>query len=358
MTRVWHYDGTSAIRHELTLVAQPGGISLRDEEGERAAHRWDEISFGGLIKNEPYYTIKGRRGWRMGFIDPIPAAAKAHLPRAAQYGGIIDRIGLGPASGVFLGLSALALFVALKVPDVLAPMVPLAWEKKLGDAMIGDFGGRTCHGPGSDAAIKAMMTRLDPGGKALDVQIANISMVNAIALPGGNIVIFRGLLQEAKSADELAGVLGHEIGHVRNRDVMQALIRQLGLSVVLGGASASAGKAGEYVNALLSSTYSREAEASADAFSIKLLRAATISPEDTASFFTRLAEDEKAMGKAAAAFGYVSSHPLSASREREFRASYVKGTAYRPVLTDAEWRAIVDSCANDSKIDKDDDQLF
>ncbi len=358
MARVWHYDGTSAIRHELTFVAHQSGFALYDGPAEREAHRWDELSHGGLIKGAHFYTLTNRRGWRIGFIDPVPADVDARLPKAARYGGIIDKLGLGPASGIFLGLSAIAIFVALKVPDILAPMVPLSWEKRLGDAMIGDFGGRTCHGPGSDAAIKAMMTRLDPGGKSLDIQIANINMVNAVALPGGNIIVFRGLLQEAKSPDELAGVLGHEIGHVRNRDVMQALIRQLGLSVILGGASGSGGKAGEYVNALIASTYSREAEAHADAHAIKLLREATISPEDTASFFSRLAEAEKAMGKASAALGYVSSHPLSVTREREFRASFVKGKAYRPVIAPEQWRAIIDSCANDPKIDKDDDQLF
>nr|WP_244309783.1 M48 family metalloprotease [Sphingobium fuliginis] len=46
------------------------------------------------------------------------------------------------------------------------------------------------------------------------------------------------MVQQAKSADEVAGVLGHELGHVRHRDTMTGLIRQLGLSVVLGGAGA------------------------------------------------------------------------------------------------------------------------
>ncbi|WP_341873239.1 M48 family metalloprotease [Sphingobium fuliginis] len=57
-------------------------------------------------------------------------------------------------------------------------------------------------------------------------------------MAGGRIILFDGLVQQAKSADEVAGVLGHELGHVRHRDTMTGLIRQLGLSVVLGGAGA------------------------------------------------------------------------------------------------------------------------
>jgi beta-barrel assembly-enhancing protease len=175
-------------------------------------------------------------------------------------------------------------------------------------------------------------------------------------LPGGNIIIFRGLLQEAKSPDELAGVLGHEIGHVRNRDVMQSMLRQLGLSVVLGGANSNATG---YLNTVVSMTYSRDAEAKADGYSMKLMKAAQVSPEDTSAFFARLAETEKAMGKEAkAALGYLSSHPMSASREKAFKASIVKGEAYSPVISAVEWRAIIDSCANDPKVKKDDGLLF
>ena len=42
-------------------------------------------------------------------------------------------------------------------------------------------------------------------------------MVNAVALPGGRIILFQGLIDKAKSADEVAGVLAHELGHLRRR---------------------------------------------------------------------------------------------------------------------------------------------
>jgi beta-barrel assembly-enhancing protease len=356
MVPVWHYDGSSAVRHQAELLPAPGGFRLVYDESNCDFYSWSDLQFGEVRGADSIYLLKGRRGWRIGVEGPPPAEIASFLPKGARYGRWIDRIGLWPATSAFVALSAVVVFIVVKTPDVLAPMIPMAWEQKLGDAMIGDFGGRLCHGPGSDAAIAALSKRLDPKGEPLDIQIANINMVNAVALPGGNIIIFRGLLQEAKSPDELAGVLGHEIGHVRNRDVMQSMLRQLGLSAVLGGAGSDATG---YLNNIVSMTYSRDAEAKADLYSINLMQTSRVSPMDTAGFFARLAEVEKGVGKEAkAALGYLSSHPLSDTREKAFKASVVQGATYTPVISATEWRAIIDSCAKDPKVKRDDGLFF
>ncbi len=355
MTKGWYYDGQSATRHAVELAALPSGLELRSDAGLEELFPWAELEHRGERPNGAVYGHKTRKGLELGILDPISDDIVVHLPKPRKYGGIIDRIGLFPAIGLFTAVSALTLFVVTKVPEFLAPLIPMSWEKKLGDAMVGDFGGRICHGPGSDAALAALTDRLDVKGSELSIRIANIKMVNAVALPGGNIIVFQGLLKEAKSPDELAGVLGHEIGHVRNRDVMQSLLRQLGLSVVLGGANSNAGSA---LNSVVSSTYSREAEAKADTYSIEVMRKANISAADTAGFFARLAKEEKDLGRVKAALGYLASHPLSETREKKFKDSVKAGTAYAPALTPLQWKALIDSCANDPKVKKDDGFFF
>jgi beta-barrel assembly-enhancing protease len=136
---------------------------------------------------------------------------------------------------------------------------------------------------------------------------------------------------------------------------MQSLLRQAGLSLLLGGIS---GDAGGYANTLVSATYSREAEAEADAFSIGLMKRANVSPKDTAGFFARLAEGEKMLGKAAAALGYLSSHPLSKSREAMFRKSTNPKAAYTAAIAPQAWRALIETCANDTDVKKDDGLFF
>ena len=282
-------------------------------------------------------------GWRLGFVDPPPPAIAAKLPKHHVYGGWVDRFGLWPAAGIFAGVAALAVAGVLRTPALVARLVPASVERQLGEAMVGDFGRRGCDRPGGQAALDALVKRVDPNDPTLEVHVVAVPMVNAVTLPGGRIVIFSGLLKEAKSPDEIAGVLGHELGHVRHRDVTEALLRQLGLSVLLGGME---GHVGGYTNALLATAYSRGAESRADAYSIDLLRAAAISPVDTAGFFRRLGKGD---GKTERMFAYVASHPVSSDRARAFAASGTKGATYRPALDPGQWAALKDICRGQSE---------
>jgi Zn-dependent protease with chaperone function len=90
-------------------------------------------------------------------------------------------------------------------------------------------------GPAAEA-VRAIVARLaaavaDDPGYEFDVRLVESEAVNAAALPRGKIIVFSGLLAEAGSADEVAGVLAHEIGHVLHRDALRGLIgRSPGLS--------------------------------------------------------------------------------------------------------------------------------
>ena len=355
MTQVWHYDGATGIRHDATLAQDAAGFTLIGAGLDLRHYDWADLVYRGEKKEGPFYGLKDNVGWQVGLNGPVPSALSVHLPKPVKYGGIVDRIGFGSAAAAFTAISAAVLYVGFKAPDWIAPFVPMSWEAALGDAMVGDFGGRFCNGPGGQEALDALVKRINPETADLKVRVANIDMVNAVALPGGTIIVFRGLLQEAKSPDELAGVLGHEIGHVRNRDVMQSLLRQAGLSVLLGGFS---GDAGGYVGSLVSATYSREAETNADAYAIRLMKRANVSPADTAGFFARLSQGEQGLGKAEAVVGYLSSHPLSKSREAAFRKSAVSGARYTDAITAQQWRSLLETCATDTDVSKDDSLLF
>ena len=355
MPDVWHYDGQSAIRHRVELVATETGFTLIGEAGTSHLYRWSDLVRRDDSPDGPVYGLKDKAGWRICFAGAIPDAVSAYLPEAARYGHWIDRFGFWRASGLFLAASAVFAFGIIRAPDWLGPRIPFAWEKRMGDAMVGDFGGRFCNGRGGQAALDALVGKIDKRQPPVRIRVANVAMVNAVTLPGGNIVVFRGLLQESRSGDELAGVLGHEIGHVRKRHVVQALMRQAGLSVLLGGFG---GDTGGYLNAMLAASYSRDAEAQADAYAIGQLKSARVSPDDTAGFFARMAAREAKLGSAAAAIGYVSSHPLSQSRERAFRRSKEADRAYAPVLDKAQWDALLDICHNDPKVEKDNGFFF
>ncbi len=60
------------------------------------------------------------------------------------------------------------------------------------------------------------------------------SVPNAFALPGGKVFVLKGLLDKAESPDELAGILAHELGHLKHHDNMRGLIYNGGTSFLIG----------------------------------------------------------------------------------------------------------------------------
>ncbi|HEY6916788.1 MAG TPA: M48 family metallopeptidase [Allosphingosinicella sp.] len=342
----WLYDGVTAVRRTVRVERDGSGWRLLLEEGDAESLDPSRLQPVETRGETEIYGWKDRPGWRLGLYKPLDPDFAAALPRMTIYGRWIDRIGLWRAAGIGIAASAALLLLVNRLPDLLAPLVPFSWEQKYGDALLGDADARLCAAPTGQKALDAMAARLSPSAGHYKVRVADIPIVNAVALPGGNIVIFKALLDEAEGPDEVAGVLGHEIAHVENRDVTRALIRQYGFSLSL---SALGGPVGGNIETLSAARYSREAEARADGGSIAALARARISPLPTARFFERLAAAEKGAGGLAEPLAYLGSHPLSETRRQRFVASARKGAAYRPALSAQEWLQLREICATPRK---------
>ena len=338
----WLYDGQSALRYAAQVEpAADGGVRVTWEFGELTVLRSQLVH----IDSRPDAEIYGHAelsGWRLGLPRPVPGDLAGRLPTSPRYGGWIDRLGLGKTVAIGVAVSAVVIFGIIQIPEVAAPYVPLAWERKMGDAMMAQVGERSCRTPAGEAALKRLATSLSPDAAGIDIEVLDIPIVNAAALPGGRIVIFRELLKDAKSPDEVAGVLAHEIAHVRERHVTESLIREFGLSVIGGNAGAT-------VTGVMSAGFTRGAEREADGEAARMLDHANISPAPTAGFFKRLAEQEKRFGRVAEGLSYVSTHPLSGERQAMFESRAQKGRTYRPALTPGEWQALVGICNSRAK---------
>lgn len=337
---VWHYDGVSAVRRNPRLVARGAAFVLEDAGGETGPWPFRDLVAHGKLGGMPQFGLRKRPGWRIGLEEDAPEALAALLPGVKRYGGVIDRVGLIPAMIVFALVSVGVVFGVMSTPAMVTKVIPRATERELGALMIGDFGKGNCETPEGSAALKALRTRLgaDPD---VDIRVVRFPMVNAVTLPGGHIVIFSKLIDQAASADEVAGVLGHELGHVERRHVLEGLIREFGLSAVLGGYE---GHVAGFSKALVSASYSRGAEAEADKFAIEMLRKANVSTKPAAAFFRRLGADEARLGDAGAVLGYFASHPISTEREAKFAAGAKPGVT--PVLDAKQWQALRGICAN------------
>ena len=114
------------------------------------------------------------------------------------------------------------------------------------------------------AALAKLIGKLEAAAALpipLETKVVRRSEANAIALPGGHIYVFEGLVDKSESADELAGVIAHEIGHVAHRDGTRSILQSAGLSFLFGmllGDFVGGGAVVIGARAVLQSSYSRE----------------------------------------------------------------------------------------------------
>jgi Zn-dependent protease with chaperone function len=144
------------------------------------------------------------------------------------------------------------------------------------------------------------------------VEVDTSNDPNAMALPGGLIVVTQGLLDEVSSENELAFVLGHELGHFRNRDHLRALGRglvfSLAFAVITGGDVAGIGI---NVADVTLRGFSRKQESSADEFGLAIVYAEYGHVNEAARLFERLASKDQ---PGFIGGGYLSTHPRPGDR--------------------------------------------
>ncbi len=141
---------------------------------------------------------------------------------------------------------------------------------------------------------------------------------NAIALPGGTVVLTDGLVELARSDDELLAVLAHEIAHIEARHGLRQLYRAIGLAVFVLLIAGDPGEIAEEVVAqgslLLTLSYSRQFEAAADRRSVEMMTRAGRDGAALAAILGRLAAD-----MCEDCDNWLSSHPATATRMRTIR---------------------------------------
>ena len=122
-------------------------------------------------------------------------------------------------------------------------------------------------------------------------RVVNTDMVNAFAAPWGYIYVTQGMLRFAQSEDELAFVVGHEVGHVANRDSIKSFKNSILFNIgvaLLGTQSETLANIGGIGAGLLMLSYSRDDENDADLSGSAFAYASGYDPAGSTAFFQRL----------------------------------------------------------------------
>ena len=157
--------------------------------------------------------------------------------------------------------------------------------------------------------------------------------VNAFAMPGGFIYVTRGILPYLDSEAELAGVLGHEIGHVTARHAAQQYTRQIGGTVglialgVFVPAARPFGQASQQVMGLLFLKYGRDDELQADSLGVRYAAAGNWDPDGVPSMLSTLGRLAEASGDSKGIPNFLSTHPEPLARVQEIGPAVQKARA-------------------------------
>jgi len=255
------------------------------------------------------------------------------LPKVAMLvGGSIALIG----GLYFVALPAMA--------EIMANRVSVDFERELGDGVVEQLleGQAVCDDPALTRAIDDVVVRLRsalPDDRYdFRVTIVDDTLVNALAVPGGAMVVFRGLLRNTSSQEELAGVLAHEMQHVQLRHGTRAIMRQLPL--LMGGGSDAAAVLG-VLGAL---SYARADEEEADEEGMRLIMAAEVDPRGMIAFFDTL---ERIAGPGSSMLTYLSTHPATDARRSTLSAIAAAAPSVSvPFSTgDLTWRDVAQRCS-------------
>ncbi len=356
MARARYYDGRSASARDVTLtpladtllVEGPGGIILdrwpfREIDlasgGEAGAVRLTRRDTGASLLTEDGSLVAPIRRWRRERARTGRHTRPAWLPVA----GWIAAAALSVVLFFWFGLPYIATGVA--------QTVPVAWEVRFGARvtdqvaeMLSPGKVRECGtGPGLRALDRmvADLSAATPPRLQLKVRVIDVPVVNAFALPGGEVVVLRGLLDFMEHPNELAAVLGHEFAHSDLRHpVANAIKRGVGAVAVglLLGDVTGISTTVIIAQALIGASYTREAETEADSRMYETMRRAGYATGPAAEFFARL---EKKEGDSGGALSLFQTHPASADRAQRLREAVPRGA---DALTPAEWSALKTIC--------------
>jgi predicted Zn-dependent protease len=227
------------------------------------------------------------------------------------------------AAGTVALFGAIGL-AALLIGSYAGRYMPVSWENAMAAAV---FESEAMEETAADdreieAALQALADRLAanmdlPEDLRITVHYSDDEEINAFATLGGHVFVLRGLIERMPDENALAMVMGHEIAHAGNRDIMAnlggALLVQLVLGAVVGMSPETADGLIWGPNALLLRRFGRDAERAADRDGLAAV-AATYGHVAGADAFFRLLLDEIGADLPQEPPEFLSTHPLTAGR--------------------------------------------
>ena len=296
-------DAFIALEEEAILIA------YTDKEGESQTVAWE---LSQMHKNE--FIGKERVTLQYGSFPPqslevtsaefvqalkIKYAQKEFMK--SHYHFLANKGWKGVIIGGAICVTLIGLFYLFGVPAIgesVAEKFPIEYEQQLGEQLFGALTNEYNKDSTRTVLVNEFFKELRyPSKYNIKITVVNFEMVNAFAVPGGNIVIFSGILEKMKSSEELAALLAHEASHVELKHSTKSIFRSLAnymfVSLIFYDVNAIASILIDNANMLTNLHYSRGLEQEADENGFDMMIAQNIDPQGMVDLFETLKKEEK-----------------------------------------------------------------
>ncbi len=339
-------DGKTSQKHDVLILPSPSELTISSITGELLA-KWPLKSIQiHQISEDLAHVHSHTLPDAMLYIDPRIAGTETWYRRRRNMLYTRDaRLLVALAAALILCIVGLY-FAMNPLAKLITNQVPVSVDAKIGEyALNKDF-----FKVKKDADVERIFDELVKkltAHKKLDlpvqVNLLDMDIDNAFAIPGGKIFVGCKLIESAQTSEELGGILAHEIQHQISRHSMRQLVRSTvligGWQIAVGDYSGIAIVDPSTMMQIAMQKYSRADEDEADAGSIEMMRIANISPAGAAAFFKR------ALDRSVNLPAFLSTHPPSQGRYDRFMSNVVRGKKYLPVMKDADWTLLKEKCS-------------
>ena len=352
-----YFDGDSPEPREVSLHIAAGMLQIGLDDGDTLRWPVEEVRQLPDLAGKKGVLLR-RTSDPLARLFVMDKTLLSHLPQLTRRTPPKGRGRLAAWAVAAVAAVALQIFVLIPLlADNLAGFIPPEGERALGEATYGQIREAldetglnplaVCEAEAGVAALEKLVDRLSGEQdfrQQVNVSVLDHKMVNAFALPGGFVVIFRGLIDAAHGPDEVAAVLAHEIGHVASSDPTRHALRSAGSIGVLGllfGDFAGGAAVLFLTERLISAQYSQAAETGADTFAHRVLAEADISPGALGDMFASMRAEH---GDAEGVVAHFLTHPSLGERIKAARAAVDENATYESAMSEEDWEAVQTIC--------------
>lgn len=320
-----YFDGLSALAHPCSLHVEDNALIILLTEHNNAKLVFDKASVANIQLNVNHLTIK-IGAYPHKIIEAQGDDVASCYQQLANYGFtnavtpvftsyIVPKV--IAVVGLFVALCAVGFFVALPwAAEKAATLIPITTEIQLGNSLASSFTESEMVNDSATICANAFVKQLNTGSQyPIHITVIQSPEINAFALPGGNIVVYTGIINKMKTHEEFAALLGHEISHVNYQHSLKSICRTLSSSlfigVLLGDISGISAGILQQANEFKQLNYSRDLETQADEQGLQLMLRNKISPKGMIDLLTLLQQEASDMPKA---MKYFSTHPQTSER--------------------------------------------